>query len=78
MDNRDVCPNKINRKHDKIDIVYLEKCLEHEKINFVNIKKRKTENEEDEIKKQDKIIWMEDYLQSLNKDIRLLKDEVAN
>jgi hypothetical protein len=50
MNNRSVCLDKIDRKHDKTDIVYLEKCIDNEKIKFVNIKNKVTKTKEEEKK----------------------------
>jgi hypothetical protein len=79
MNNRGVCLDKIDRKHDKTIIIYLEKWIDYvTKVKFENIKNKKTKNDEQEKKKQDKIIWMEDYIQSLNKDLETLKNEMEN
>ena len=78
INNRCVCLDKINRKHDRIDIIYLERCIPHEKVKFVNIKNKVTKTKEEENKKQKKLIWMEDYLLSLNNDLQLLKNEIEN
>jgi cob(I)alamin adenosyltransferase len=56
----------------------LRKCIDDIKIKFANIKTKVTKTEEEENKKQKKIKWMEDYIQSINKRIQLIKNEIEN
>jgi hypothetical protein len=78
MNSRDVCIDKINRKHDRIDIVYLEKHIAHEKVKYLNVKNKMTKTKEAENKKQKKIKGMEDYIESINSSIQLIKTEINN
>jgi hypothetical protein len=78
MNNIGVCTDKIDRKHDRFDIVYLEKCIAHEKVKYLNIKNKLTKTKEAENKKQKKIKWMEDYIESINSSVQLIKNEINN
>jgi hypothetical protein len=68
MNNRGVSTAKIDRKHDKSGITYLEKWMDHLKIKLENIKCKNTKNDKVEQEKQKKIVKMNGYLESLNND----------
>jgi hypothetical protein len=79
MNNRGVCLDKIDRKHDKTDIIYFKKWIDHVvKVKFVNIKIKKSKNDEQEKKKKDKIKLMKNYIQLLNDALKNIQNDIYN
>jgi ATP-dependent Clp protease ATP-binding subunit ClpA len=73
MNNRGVSIAKIDRTHNKSDIVYLEDWIDHLKIRINKTKYKKAKNEKAKKKKIDNLTK---YLQSLNKDLETLQNEI--